>query len=69
MKTLKFKSELAEAIVSRDITKTWRMFDEKNLELDDIIQLVNSDNKECFGYARIDKVVIKHLEDIDAEDM
>jgi ribonuclease HI len=69
IKTLKFKSDIVEPIISGKVYKTWRLFDDKQLEVDDILQLVNSDTKEEIGYAKIVKITIKHLADIIEEDM
>jgi ribonuclease HI len=69
IKTLKFKSEIVEPITSGKVYKTWRLFDDKQLEVDDILQLVNSDTKQEIGYARITKITIKHLADLDEADM
>jgi ribonuclease HI len=69
IKTLKFKSELVEPITSGKVYKTWRLFDDKQLEVDDILQLVNSDTKQEIGYAKITKITIKHLADLDETDM
>jgi ribonuclease HI len=69
MKTLKFKSELADSIKQGIIVKTWRLFDDKQLEVDDILQFIDSDNKIPFGYARINKITAKRIADVNKADM
>lgn len=69
IKTLKFKSNIVEPIISGKVYKTWRLFDDKQLGVDDILQLVNSDTKQEIGYAKIVKITIKHLADLNEEDM
>jgi ribonuclease HI len=69
IKTLKFRPVVVEDIISGRVNKTWRLFDDKQLSVDDILQLICSDTKQFFGYGKIVKVITKHLVDIDDSDM
>ncbi len=69
IKTLKFRSEVVEDITSGRVSKTWRLFDDKRLDVDDILQLINSDTEQFFGYGKVIKITTKHLADIDESDM
>lgn len=70
MKTLKFRPHLIPPILSREKTSTWRLFDDKDLQVGDTIELINSDTKEVFGEADLTDVKEKplgQLEDVDFE--
>lgn len=68
MKTLKFRSSLADLILKEKKTKTWRLFDDKNLSLGDKIQLIRWETDEPFGQAIIEEVVEKKMGDLTTED-
>ncbi|HET8709457.1 MAG TPA: reverse transcriptase-like protein [Candidatus Saccharimonadales bacterium] len=74
MKTIKLDHELAELIRQRKKTCTWRLFDEKDLSVDDRVILIDKVNPRdhdswvVFGEAVLTKVVEKHLGDISKED-
>ena len=51
MKILKFKPELAKLILIGEKTSTWRLFDDKNLQVGDKVEFVNSENGEKFAEA------------------
>ena len=70
MKTLKFKSHLVRKILDRSKTVTWRLFDDKNLQVGDKVEFINSDTKEKFAEAEIIHIKEKKLgevEDLDYE--
>lgn len=70
MKTIKFRPALAELIQKGEKTTTWRLFDDKDLQLGDVVELMNWETKEPFGHAVITEVVekpIKNLDDADWE--
>jgi ribonuclease HI len=75
MKTLKFKHELAELILNGEKNSTWRLFDDKDLSVNDhvkIVDKVENDNPSSWrviGEGIINKVVEKRMGDITAEDM
>lgn len=67
-KRLKFKHELTAPILAGEKTATWRLNDDKNLVVDDILQFVNSSTGEAFAAAQIDEVLSKRLGDLTDED-
>ncbi len=64
MKTLKFRQNLAEEVLSGRKTATWRLFDDKNLSVDDKVELLIWETKEKFADAEIANVKEKKLGDI-----
>lgn len=74
MKTLKFDHEAADLIRKNKKTATWRMYDDKDLSVNDRIRLIDKVDPErpetwkVIGVARIDSVVQKRLEDVRPED-
>lgn len=64
MKTLKFKERLAEEILRGENDSTWRLFDDKNLSLGDLLRLVNKDSGEEFAHATILSVHEKPLDEV-----
>lgn len=61
MKTLKFAPDLVSKIISGEKTSTWRLFDDKDLKVDDSLILINKESGEQFGTAIITSLVIKTL--------
>ena len=68
MKTVKFTAELVHLILSGEKTSTWRLFDDKNLSVDDNLEFVNKETGEVFGYATITTVWEKKMEEICDDD-
>lgn len=68
MKTLKFKSELVEKILSGEKTSTWRLFDDKDLQVGDKLDFVNSDTKKSFGTGIITGLEEKTLGTVEEAD-
>ncbi len=68
MKTLKFRKNLADEILSGRKTATWRLFDDKNLRIGDRVELLIWETKEKFADAEIIAVKEKELQDIKDED-
>lgn len=68
MKTLKFRPELVAKILSGEKTNTWRLFDEKDLQPGDEVEMVNWETHERFGTARLTSVKIKTLGTLAPED-
>lgn len=74
MKSLKLEHSLANDIRSGKKTSTWRLFDDKDLSVDDRIILIDKvdpqhrDTWIAFGEATIDRVVEKHLGEVGKED-
>lgn len=68
MKTLKFKSHLVPLILSGEKTSTWRLFDDKDLQPGDNLELVNKDTMEKFSEATIVGIREKTLKDVSDQD-
>ena len=52
-KQVKFVPSLVDLILKGEKTATTRLFDDKDLQTGDIIELVNRDTKKVFGLAEI----------------
>ena len=61
MKTLKFKSHLVKLIKEGKKTSTWRLFDEKNLAVDDEVALYEEGIEKSFAIATLTHVTEKTL--------
>jgi hypothetical protein len=61
MKPLKFASNLVPKILSGDKTSTWRLFDDKDLQIGDQLEFINKETGEKFGNALITDLKIKTL--------
>jgi hypothetical protein len=68
MKTVKFHPDLAQLILEGKKTTTWRLFDDKNLQVRDIIELMNKATLQPFGRAVISEMVEKPLKALDDAD-
>jgi hypothetical protein len=68
MKTLKFAEHLVPMVLSGEKTSTWRLFDDKDLQVGDKIILVNKTTGENFSEAEIVNVEEKALGNIVDED-
>lgn len=68
MKTLKFRHHLAEKILQGKKTVTWRLFDDKNLKVDDRVELLYCETKEKFANAKIINIREKKLGEIEEKD-
>lgn len=67
-KTLKFASHLVPLVLSGEKYSTWRLWDDKELSQDDIVQLVNSNDKTVFATAKVTKVIEKTMGKLTIED-
>lgn len=70
MKTLKFTPELCELIVAGTKTSTWRLFDDKDLQIGDELIFLNKEIGESIGTAVIERIkftALGRLEDSDWE--
>ncbi len=61
MKTLKFKSHLVEQILAGTKTSTWRLYDDKDIQSGDIIDVFNKDTGDQFGIVTVTDVNCKTL--------
>jgi len=74
MKSLKLNHELAGLVLAGEKTSTWRLFDDKDLSVNDEVKLIDKvepDRPETWkviGTARINTVVQKRLGDIGPDD-
>ena len=68
MKTLKFKPNLVELILSGKKTVTWRLFDDKDLTVGDELEFVNKGTMKKFANAVIVSIRKKRLGDIEGRD-
>lgn len=68
MKTLKFKTHLAEMILRGEKTTTWRLFDDKDLRVGDRLQFINSDTGEEFAQGDVHTVYQKTFSTLEPDD-
>lgn len=68
MKNLKFAPELCVQILDGIKTSTWRLFDDKDLQVGDNLSFVNKETLEIFGTAVITALIIKTLGMLDKTD-
>lgn len=69
MKTLKFRKQLSELILKNEKTTTWRIFDDKDIKVGDIMQFLVWETKEVFTNAKITEVVEKTFKELDEQDL
>jgi ribonuclease HI len=75
MKTLKFDHDLAKLILTGEKTSTWRLYDDKDLSVDDEIRIVdkvdpnNAETWQVVGQGKITQITEKKLGDVTEEDM
>ena len=50
-------------------TSTWRLFDDKDLQVGDLVEFLNSGSKEKFAEAEIINIHEKKFKDIETSDM
>lgn len=67
-KTLKFAPDLVPLVLAGKKTSTWRLFDDKNLAENDVLDLIDRGNLQKFATARITHLIEKPLRDITPED-
>jgi hypothetical protein len=67
-KTLKFRDCLVDLILTGKKNVTWRLFDDKNLQKGDLIDLINWNTKEKFGEATVVDIREKKLKEIEEGD-
>lgn len=74
MKKIKLDHDLAQAVLKGDKTSTWRLYDDKNLTVNDRIVLIDkvdpqqAQTWQAIGSGRINKVVEKRVGDITPDD-
>src|SRR5690349_4202618 len=74
MKTLKFEHGPAQLIINGTKTATWRLYDDKDLAVNDVIGLVDKvdpsqpETWQVIGTARIESIIQKRLGDLEPAD-
>jgi len=68
MKTLKFKTHLCDKILGGSKTSTWRLFDDKGLQVGDELEFINKDTGETIGTATITSLYTKTLGTLEDKD-
>lgn len=74
MKALKLDHELAKLVLAGQKTSTWRLFDDKDLSVNDEVKLIDKVDPErpetwkVIGTARINTVIQKRLRDVEPAD-
>ena len=68
MKTLKFKDHLVSKILDGSKIITWRLFDDKDLQVGDMLVFINSVSGKEFAKAKITGVREKKLGEIQEAD-
>ncbi|OGL36573.1 hypothetical protein A3F38_00310 [Candidatus Saccharibacteria bacterium RIFCSPHIGHO2_12_FULL_48_21] len=75
MKTLKFDHDLAQMILAGHKTATWRMFDDKDLSVDDVVKIIdkvdpkNPSSWVIIGQGKVSEVTEKKLGNVTKQDM
>jgi hypothetical protein len=69
MKSVKFRDYLVPLVLSGEKTSTWRLFDDKDLSVGDIIELRIFGSQDMFGQAEITKVIEKPFADLTELDL
>jgi hypothetical protein len=68
MKTLKFDPSLVPLVLDGSKTSTWRLFDDKDLQVGDRLSLVNRASGDAFAEAEITEVREKQIREITDKD-
>lgn len=68
MKTLKFKPQLCEEIIRGTKTSTWRLFDDKDLQVGDQLEFVNKETMRVVGTGLITSLYTKTLSTLNDQD-
>jgi len=69
MKPLKFEQKFVSEILDGRKATTWRLFDDKNLQAGDELELVDRDSGSSFGKAIVTEVVEKLIKDLTSEEL
>lgn len=68
MKIVKFRDYLVPLVLSGEKNSTWRLFDDKNLSVNDSIELREFGKDTPFAKAVITKVIEKPFKELSEED-
>ena len=67
-KKLRFENKLVYLVLSGEKYVTWRLFDDKNLQKGDNLELINSETSEKFSEAIIEEIREKQFLKLNEED-
>jgi hypothetical protein len=68
IKILKFDQSLVSLIIEGKKTSTWRLFDDKNLQVGDELVFINKQTGEEFAKAVITEIQTKEIQNLEARD-
>lgn len=68
MKTIKFRQDFSDPILSGEKTTTWRLFDDKDLTEGDEVSFIIWETSTEFAQARLTHIHEKKLGDLDEQD-
>lgn len=68
MKTLKFRKNLSDLILLGEKTTTWRLFDDKDIQVGDKLSLLVWETKEEFNKAIVTEVKEKQFKNLTEND-
>ena len=68
MKTIKFKHSLVKLILDGSKTTTWRLFDDKDIEVSDKLEFVEKESGKKFAKAEVVEVKEKKLREVEVAD-
>jgi len=68
MKTIKFRHDLVQDILTHKKKTTWRLFDDKDFKVGDEIELIDWESREIFAKGEIINVKEKRLSEIEESD-
>lgn len=68
MKSIKFRDYLVKLVLSGEKDSTWRIFDDKNLTVGDVVDLINWNTGLAFGKAKLLDIKEKKVKDLGEED-
>lgn len=67
-KVIKFRDNLAKLILAGEKDLTWRLFDDKNFQKGDVVDLMNWNTREIFGSAKLIQVWEKKMSELEQAD-
>lgn len=67
-KKLHFASDLIPLVLSGDKISTWRLWDDKDLQVGDVLDFLETDTEKHFATAKLTKVIEKPLGSLNEED-
>lgn len=68
-KLMKFDAQLADKILAGEKTATWRLWDDKDLQAGDEVELYARGLERVFARAKLTSVVEKPIGEMDEDDM